>query len=92
MQERTLHHFMTITGVQIEKQEAKRWKIENSYGTKEGINGYLVMSDNYFNEYVLQVIVDKKYLTEEERKIIENKSKGRQLKYRKEKKIKKKAK
>ena len=35
-----LHHWMTITGVQIEDEIPKRWKVEDSYGNKEKVNGY----------------------------------------------------
>lgn len=47
--------------------------MENSYGEKEGINGYLVMNDNYFDEYVMQVVVNKKYLQPKDLEIIERK-------------------
>ena len=30
------------------------------------IVGYFVMNDNFFDEFVLEVMIDKKYLTEEE--------------------------
>lgn len=73
MKERTLHHWMTITGVYLEDGKAKRWKVENSYGEKEGINGYLVMNDNYFEEYVMQVVVNKKYLKPKQLELIERK-------------------
>lgn len=58
-----LHHWMTITGVQIEDGVPKRWKVEDSYGNKEKINGYYIMNDNYFDNYVFTVIINKKYLS-----------------------------
>lgn len=58
-----LHHWMTITGVQIEEGIPKRWKVEDSYGNKEKVNGYYIMNDNYFDKYVFTVIIDKKYLS-----------------------------
>lgn len=61
-----LHHWMTITGVQIEEGISKRWKIEDSYGDKEKINGYYIMNDNYFNKYVFTVIINKKYLSKKQ--------------------------
>lgn len=73
MKERTLHHWMTITGVYLEDGKAKRWKVENSYGETEGINGYLVMNDNYFEEYVMQVVVNKKYLKPKQLELIQRK-------------------
>lgn len=58
-----LHHWMTITGVQIENGNPKRWKVEDSYGDKEKVNGYYIMNDNYFDEYVFTVIIHKEYLS-----------------------------
>ena len=58
-----LHHWMTITGVQIEEGVSKRWKVEDSYGDKEKVNGYYIMNDNYFDKYVFTVIINKKYLS-----------------------------
>ena len=59
-------HCMLITGVHIEDDHIIRWKIEDSYGDQTHKNGYFVMNDNFFDEFVLEVMIDKKYLTEEE--------------------------
>ncbi len=61
-----LHHWMTITGVQIEEEKPKRWKVEDSYGDREKVNGYYIMNDNYFDKYVFTVIVNKKYLSKKQ--------------------------
>lgn len=61
-----LHHWMTITGVQIEDELPKRWKVEDSYGDKEKVNGYYIMNDNYFDKYVFTVIINKKYLSKKQ--------------------------
>ena len=58
-----LHHWMTITGVQIEDGKPRRWKVEDSYGDEDTINGYYIMNDNYFDKYVFTVIINKKYLS-----------------------------
>lgn len=61
-----LHHWMTITGVQLEEGIPKRWKVEDSYGNKEKVNGYYIMNDNYFDKYVFTVIINKKYLSKKQ--------------------------
>jgi len=61
-----LHHWMTITGVQIEEEKPKRWKVEDSYGDREKANGYYIMNDNYFDKYVFTVIINKKYLSKKQ--------------------------
>lgn len=62
----TLHHWMTITGVYIENGSPKRWKVEDSYGSEVRINGYWVMNDNYFTDYVFTCIINKKYLSKKQ--------------------------
>ena len=47
-----------------EDGKPQRWKIENSWGS-EGVNsGYYIMSDTWFDKYVYQAVVNKKYLGE----------------------------
>ena len=60
-----MHHFMSITGVHLIDEKPIRWKIEDSYGDKEKVNGCYVMNDNYFDKYVFDVIINKKYLPNE---------------------------
>ena len=59
-------HVMNFTGVQIENGKFIRWKVEDSYGEKEKHNGYYIMNDNYFDKYVIRIIINKKYLTDKE--------------------------
>lgn len=67
----SMHHVMTFTGVNLIDNKPQRWKIEDSYGDKEKVNGYYIMNDNFFNEFVLSVIIDKKYLSQEQLKLLE---------------------
>lgn len=67
-----LHHWMTITGVQIEEDIPKRWKVEDSYGDKKKINGYYIMNDNFFDKYVFTIIIHKKYLSPKQLKLYNN--------------------
>ena len=64
-------HAMTLVGVDEDQGDIRQWKVENSWGEKSGSKGYFVMSNEWFNDYVYEVIVHKKYLTEEQRKIAE---------------------
>ena len=60
-------HAMTLQGVNLDADgNPTRWRIENSWGEDAGKKGYEIASDTWFSEYVYQVVVDKKYLTEEE--------------------------
>ncbi len=59
-------HLMVITGVHIEDNKPIRWKVENSYGDKLYKDGYYIMNDNFFTDFVLTVIINKKYLSKED--------------------------
>ena len=67
----SMHHIMSFTGVNLVNGKPQRWKVEDSYGDKEKVNGYYIMNDNFFNEFVLSVVIDKKYLSENQLKLLE---------------------
>ena len=56
-------HAMLFTGVDIKNSKSTKWRVENSWGNKSGDKGYFLMSDEWFNEYNYEVVVDKKYLS-----------------------------
>lgn len=64
-------HAMTLVGVDEDNGEIRQWKVENSWGDKIGNKGYFVMGPDWFNDYVYEVVVHKKYLTDEQRKLAE---------------------
>ena len=64
-------HAMTLVGVDEDNGDIRQWKVENSWGDKIGSKGYFVMSNDWFNDYVYEVVVHKKYLTAEQRKLAE---------------------
>ena len=65
--ESLMTHAMTLQGVSLDASgEPSSWRIENSWGEDHGKKGYDVGSAAWFDEYVYQVVVDKKYLTDEE--------------------------
>jgi bleomycin hydrolase len=68
--ESLMTHAMVFQGVNLVDGVPNRWKVENSWGDKTGEKGWFRMSDAWFGEYVYQVVVDKKYLTEEEREAL----------------------
>ncbi len=58
-------HAMTLTAVDLDEDgKAKKWKVENSWGSTSGQKGYLVMTDRWFREYSFRLVVDKKYVPE----------------------------
>ena len=39
--------------------------MENSWGASYGLNGYLIMTDEWFDEYMFRVVVNRKYCSKE---------------------------
>jgi bleomycin hydrolase len=60
-----LTHAMAFTGVNLVGDAANRWKVENSWGEEAGQKGFFVMDDGWFDEYVYEVVVRRKYLDAE---------------------------
>ena len=59
-------HAMVFQGVNLDEDgRPNRWRVENSWGKEPGKDGYYVMTDAWFDEYLYQVVVNKKYLPEE---------------------------
>lgn len=58
-------HVMTFTGVNLVNGKPNRWKVQNSWGEAAGNKGFYIMSDEWFDEYVLRVAINKKYVSEE---------------------------
>lgn len=62
-----MNHAMCITGVAFDANGVPtKWKIENSWGSDRGKEGYFIMSASWFDQYTYQAVVNKKYLTKEE--------------------------
>lgn len=64
--ESLMTHAMVFVGCDYDEDNKKinRYKVENSWGKDAGDRGYLVMSDEWFDEYMYQALINKKYLDE----------------------------
>ena len=68
-----MNHAMCITGVNLIDDTPTKWKIENSWGTDRAKAGYYMMSDEWFDKYVYQAVIHKKYLNKKELKALDGK-------------------
>jgi len=82
-------HAMAFTGYdsnqrnnnvsQCVDEEITKWRVENSWDAKGIQSGYYAMSQDWFKEYVYEVVVNKKYLTNELREILESSKETKDL-------------
>ena len=68
-----MDHAMVFLGVNLDSEgRPDRWRIENSWGKEAGPNGgYYIASDSWFDEALYQIAVNKKYLDEETRALLD---------------------
>ena len=67
-------HAMTLIAVDIDEEgNPKKWMVENSWGANSGWKGNLIMTDEWFEEYMFRVVIDKKYIPAETLKLLEQK-------------------
>lgn len=56
-------HAMTLMAVDLKKDgKPVKWMVENSWGTGSGYQGHLIMTDEWFNEYMFRLVVENKYV------------------------------
>lgn len=68
--ESVMTHAMVLEGVRLDAEgNPEIWKVENSWGKDHGRNGFDTITDDWFDQYVYQVVIDKAYLTDEERAV-----------------------
>jgi bleomycin hydrolase len=59
-------HAMTLIAVDLDEKGAPRkWMVENSWGAKSGYKGNLIMTDEWFNEYMFRLVVERKYVPQD---------------------------
>ena len=64
-------HAMVIVGYHEDRNIINRWKIENSWGKSSGTDGFLLMTDNWYSEYVYQIVVHKSLLNLDEIELLQ---------------------
>ena len=59
-------HAMTLTAVDLDAAgKPVKWKVENSWGADNGFGGCFIMTNDWFNEYMFRLVVNKKYAPEQ---------------------------
>jgi len=66
-------HAMTMVAADVdttqqEKLVVRKWMVENSWGASSGYQGHLIMTDEWFDNYMFRLVINKQYV---EQKYIE---------------------
>lgn len=70
-------HAMTLVAVNLQDTvnytQPDRWMVENSWGEKSGWKGHLIMTEEWFREYMFRLVVLKKYVPDNLLEILKQK-------------------
>lgn len=67
-------HAMTLMAVDLTPEgKPRKWMVENSWGAASGYQGHLIMTDEWFDEYMFRLVVEKKYVPAETLKLCKQK-------------------
>lgn len=67
-------HAMTLMAVDLDKDgKPLKWMVENSWGPQAGYQGYLIMTDRWFDEYMFRLVVETKYVPEKVKELLKQK-------------------
>ena len=64
---------MTLIAVDVcpKTGQPVKWMVENSWGPSSGYKGCLIMTDEWFDEYMFRLVVEKKYVPADILKMLE---------------------
>jgi bleomycin hydrolase len=63
--ETQMTHAMLFTGVDLLDGVTRKWRVENSWGSARGKDGFYTMNDSWFDEYVFEIAARRDTLTDE---------------------------
>ena len=68
-------HAMTLMAVDFDANgKPKMWMVENSWGANSGYKGHLIMTDEWFDEYMFRLVVETKYVPAKIQELLKQKA------------------
>ena len=66
-------HAMTLIAVDIKDGKPVKWMVENSWGTDSGYKGNLIMTDEWFDNYMFRLVIEKRFVPADILKMLDQK-------------------
>ena len=66
-------HAMTLIDVDLKDGKPQKWMVENSWGASSGYQGNIIMTDEWFDEYMFRLVVEKQFVPADVLKMLEQK-------------------
>ena len=67
-------HAMTLMAVDLNDEgKSTKWMVENSWGAESGYKGHLIMTDEWFDEYMFRLVVEKRFVPENILRLLDEK-------------------
>ena len=61
-------HAMTMVAVDIDQNakdlKVNKWMVENSWGATSGYKGHMIMTDEWFDNYMFRLVINKRYVSQ----------------------------
>jgi bleomycin hydrolase len=70
--ETQMTHAMLFTGVDVVDGATRKWRVENSWGSDKGKDGFYTMNDSWFDEYVFEIAARRGAIPEELRRALDD--------------------
>ena len=58
-------HAMTLIAVDLKDGKPVKWMVENSWGPSSGYKGNLIMTDEWFDEYMFRLVLEKRFVPQD---------------------------
>jgi bleomycin hydrolase len=60
-------HAMTLVAADVDTTatdalKVRKWMVENSWGESNGYKGHLIMTDEWFDNYMFRLVINKRYV------------------------------
>ena len=66
-------HAMTLIAVDLQGGKPQKWMVENSWGASSGYQGNIIMTDEWFDEYMFRLVVEKQFVPADVLKMLDQK-------------------